>query len=78
MKSAFNWLDNDGDGYVTEKDFDNWTTEMPKLFPDMTEEQHKMMLSTISNVWDNILEGKKKELTIRCQRTCTLKGYFGL
>ena len=60
MKSAFNWMDNDGDGYVTEKDFDSWTTEMPKLFPDMTEEQHKMMLSHISNVWDNIFGGKEK------------------
>ena len=61
MKSAFNWLDNDGDGYLTENDFLSWTTEMPKLFPDMTEEQKKLMLSNISDLWDNIFGGKEKE-----------------
>ena len=61
MRSAFNWHDNDGDGYLTEKDFDSWTTEMPKLLPDMTEEQKKLMLSNISNLWDNNFRGKEKE-----------------
>ena len=60
IRSAFNWLDNDGDGYFTEKDFDSWTTEMRKLFPDMTEEQYKMLLSNISNVWDNFHGAKEK------------------
>ena len=46
---------------LTEKDFISWTTEMPKLFPDMTEEQKKLMLSTINNnLWDNVFGGKEK------------------
>ena len=61
MKSAFSWLDNDCDGYLTENDFLSWTTEIPKLFPDMTEEQKKLMLSNINDLWDNIFGGKEKE-----------------
>ena len=60
MKSAFNWLDADGDGYLTEKDFISWTTEMANLFPDMTEEQKKLMVSNISDVWNNTFRGKEK------------------
>ena len=60
MRSAFNWLDADGDGYLTVKDFDSWTTEMAKLFPDMTEEQKKLMTSNISDLWNNSFGGKEK------------------
>ena len=82
MKSSFNWLDNDRDGYLTEKDFLSWATEIPKLFPDMTEEQKKVTVSTINDLWSNVFGGKEKpdpaNYSIRYQRTHTLKGVSGL
>ena len=60
MKTIFNWVDADGDGYLTGKDFDRWTTEMPKLFPDMTEEQKKLMLSNINHLWGIIFGADEK------------------
>ena len=65
MKTIFNWVDADGDGYLTEKDFERWTTEMPKLFPDMTEEQKKFMLTNIEELWGTILEQMKRSLASR-------------
>ena len=60
MKTAFAWGDENGDGYITEQDFATWIKEMIKLFPDMTEEQKKILEAKHERVWGGLLDGKGK------------------
>ena len=54
MKTAFAWLDVDGDGYLTEKDFEAWVNEIAKLFPDMSKDQKDILASKKSSVWNDV------------------------
>ena len=63
MRTAFAWLDWDGDGYLTEKDFEAWVNEMAKLFPDMSKDQKDILLSKKSSVWNDLWGAKGQDLT---------------
>ena len=54
------WLDVDGDGYLTEKDFEVWINGFAKLFPDMSKEQKDILASKKSSVWNDLWDGKGK------------------
>jgi len=58
MKTAFAYHDVDGDGYITEKDFTNWAKQMTRLFPNMSEEQKKILDAKHGRVWGDLLGGK--------------------
>ena len=60
MKTAFAWLDVDGDGYLTENDFAIWEEEMTKLCPDMSEEQRDILASNKRAVWNDLFGGRGK------------------
>ena len=60
MRTAFAWLDVDGDGYMTENDFTVWVTEMHKKFPDMSEEQKNILVSNRKGIWNDLYGAKGK------------------
>ena len=64
MKTAFAWLDVDGDGYLTEKDFEAWINEMAKLFPDMSKDQKDILISKKSSVWNDLWGAKGQDYKI--------------
>ena len=60
MKTGFSYLDLDGDGYISETDYVGWIKGLARSFPDMTEEQRKLLESKHTRVWGNLLDGKGK------------------
>ena len=60
MKTAFAWNDVNGDGYIKEEDFASWIRNMSELFPDMNEEQKKILEDKHEQVWGYLLDGKGK------------------
>ena len=60
MKTSFAWKDVNGDGYIREEDFASWIRNMSRLFPDMSEEQKKILEAKNEQVWDYLLDGKGK------------------
>ena len=76
MKTAFDWLDVDGDGYLSEKDFAKWVKEMTRLFPDLSEEQKKILISMQSSLWDDMLGGKGKGSDYKITESMYIEKYF--
>ena len=60
MNTVFVLHDANGDGYITQEDVASWIKEMTKLFPDMNEEQKKILEAKHDRVWGDLLEGKGK------------------
>ena len=60
MRTAFAWLDVDGDGYLTEKDFEAWLKEISEQFPNMNQEQKNILASKKNSVWNNLWDGMGK------------------
>ena len=78
MKTAFAWTDANGDGYVTEDDFTSWIKEMAKLFPDMTEEQKKILEAKNERVWGDLLEGKGKGPDYKVTENMCIEMFFNI
>ena len=81
MRSAFNWLDNDGNGYLTEK-LRQLNNRMAKLFPDMTQlrakETDDIQHSYVSDLWNNSFGGKEKGLDYKMTEDTYIETCFGL
>ena len=78
MKSGFAWNDANGDGYITEEDFASWIKEMAKLFPDMTEEQKKILEAKHGRVWGDLLEGKGKGPDYKVTESMYIEKFFNV
>ena len=76
MKTAFDWHDVDGDGSLTVKDFTNWVKEMTRLFPDLSEEQKKILISKQSSVWDDMLGGKGRGPDYRITESMYIERFY--
>ena len=78
MKTAFVWHDVNGDGYITEQDFASWIKEMIKLFPDMTEEQKKVLEAKHGRVWGDLLDGKGKGPDYKVTESMYIEKFFNV
>ena len=78
MKTAFAWHDVNGDGYTTEQDFACFIEEMIKLFPDMTEEQKKVLEAKHECVWGNFLDGKGKGPDYKVTESMYIEKFFNV
>ena len=78
MNTAFVWHDANGDGYITKDDFASWVKEMAKLFPDMSEEQKKILEAKHDRVWGDLLEGKGKGPDYKVTESMHTEKFFNL
>ena len=78
MKTAFAWHDVNGDGYITEQDFASWIKEMIRLFPDMTEEQKKILEAKHGRVWGDLLDGKGKGPDYKVTESMYIEKFFNV
>ena len=60
MKTGFSYLDLGGDGYISETDYAGWIKGLARSFPNMSEEQRKLLESKHTSIWGNLLDGKGK------------------
>ena len=78
MKTCFAWNDVNGDGYITEDDFASWIKEMGKLFPDMNEEQKKILEAKHDRVWGDLYDGKGKGPDYKITESMAIEKNFNI
>ena len=78
MKTGFMWHDVNGDGYITTDDFASWIREMAKLFPDMTEEQKKILEAKHGRVWGDLLDGEGKGPDYKVTESMYIEKFFNV
>ena len=76
MKTAYVWLDVNGDGYITAEDFSIWIKEMARLFPDMNEEQKKILEAKHARVWGDLLDGEGKGPDYKVTENMFIEKFF--
>ena len=76
MKTLFLWQDVNGDGYITAGDYSSWIKEMARLFPDMNEEQKKILEAKHARVWGDLLDGEGKGPDYKVTENMFIEKFF--